>query len=105
MSLTNQWRIQERVRGLICHKKVQQFFVNQSLDPPPPSKSKSVGCQKAILHFQNVSVSVVLIGSLSNDDGDGSANVPEKVNSRCFKLHRSYFNSFNLSNVGDFFRS
>ena len=44
------------------------------------------------------------IGSLSNDDGHGSENVTQKVNSRCFKLHRSYSNSFNLSNVGDFFQ-
>ena len=100
MSPTNQWPIQGRVRGLICHKKVQQSFLNQSLDPT--LNSKSVGCQKAILLFQNVSVSVVLIGSLSNDVGDGSENVPQKVNSRCFQLHRSYSNSFNLSKVGDF---
>ena len=28
-----------------------------------------------------------------------------EVNSRCFKLHRSYSNSFNLTNVGDYIRS
>ena len=27
-----------------------------------------------------------------------------EVNSRCFQLHCSYSNSFNLSNVGNFFR-
>ena len=91
--------------GVNLPQKSSTVLCEPEFGPPPPSKSKSVGCQKAILHFQNVSVSVVLIGSLSNDDGDGSENVPEKVNSRCFKLHRSYFNSFNLSNVGDFFRS
>ena len=43
-----------------------------------------------------------LLGSLSNDDSNGNKNVTQKVNSRCFKLNRSYYNSFNLSNVGDF---
>ena len=42
---------------------------------------------------------------LSIEDGNGSENVTQKVNLHCFKLHRSYCNSFNLSNVGDFFRS
>ena len=36
---------------------------------------------------------------------NGSENVTKKVNSRCFKLHCPYSNSFTLSNVGDFFRS
>ena len=31
-------------------------------------------------------------------------NVTRNVNQHCFKLHRSYCNSFNLSNVGDFFQ-
>ena len=44
------------------------------------------------------------LGSLRNDDGNSSENVTQKVNSRCFKLHRSYCNSFNLFNVGDFFQ-
>ena len=42
---------------------------------------------------------------LKHNDGNGSENVTQKVNSSCFKLHRSYSNSFNLSNVGDFFGS
>ena len=33
-------------------------------------------------------------GSLSNDDGN--ENLTQKVNSRCFKLHRPYSKSFNL---------
>ena len=37
--------------------------------------------------------------TLSN--GEGSNNVTQKVNSRCFKLRRSYSNSLNLSDVGD----
>ena len=43
------------------------------------------------------------MGSLSNDDGNGSENVTQKVNLCCFKLHLSYSSSFNLWNVGDFF--
>ena len=50
-------------------------------------------------------VCFVILGSFSNHDGNGRKNVSHKVNSRCFKLHRSYSNSLNLSNVGDFFRS
>ena len=42
------------------------------------------------------------LGSLSNNDRDGRENVTCKVISRCLKLHRSYFNSFNLSNVDCF---
>ena len=45
----------------------------------------------------------VIIESLSNENGNGIENVTQKVNSRCFKLHRSYCNSFNSSNVGVFF--
>ena len=65
--------------GVNLPQKSSTVLCEPEFGPPPPSKSKSVGCQKAILHFQNVSVSVVLIGSLSNDDGDGSENVPEKA--------------------------
>ena len=40
------------------------------------------------------------IGSLSNNDGNvnvnGNENLTQKVNSRCFKLHRPYSKSFNL---------
>ena len=45
----------------------------------------------------------MVVGSLSNDDGNGRENVTQKVNSRCFKLHCSYPNSFNFSNNGYFF--
>ena len=30
-------------------------------------------------------------------------NITKKVDSHCFKLHRSYLISFNLSNVGEIF--
>ena len=35
----------------------------------------------------------MVLGSLSNDNGNGRENVTQKVNSRCFKLHCSYPNS------------
>ena len=48
-----------------------------------------------------------LIGSLSNNDGDGYGyeNVTEKVNSRRLELYRAYSISFNSSNVGKLFWS
>ena len=42
-------------------------------------------------------------------DGDGDGydyeNVTEKLMSRCIKLYRAYSNSFNSSNLGNFFWS
>ena len=46
---------------------------------------------------------VTVLGSLSNNDGDGYENVSLKECSRCFKLYRAYSISYNSSNVGDFF--
>ena len=46
-----------------------------------------------------------LIGSLSNNDGDGYETVTEKVNSRRLELYRAYSISFNSSNVGKLFWS
>ena len=42
-----------------------------------------------------------VLGTLRSEDGDGSENVAEKVNSRSFNLHRDYSKSLTLSNVGD----
>ena len=42
-----------------------------------------------------------LIGTLRSEDGDGSENVAEKVNSRSFNLYRDYSKSLTLSNVGE----
>ena len=42
-----------------------------------------------------------LIGSLRSEDGDGRESVAEKENSRSFNLHRDYYKSLTLSNVGD----
>ena len=39
--------------------------------------------------------------TLRSEDGDGSENVAEKVNSRSFNLHRDYSKSPTLSNVGE----
>ena len=48
---------------------------------------------------------VVVVGSatgtLRSEDGDGSENVPEKVNSRSFNVHRDYSKSLTLSDVGE----
>ena len=43
-----------------------------------------------------------LIGSFSNDDGDGSKNVTFKMNSRVFTVLNVYSNSLKMSNVGEF---
>ena len=40
-------------------------------------------------------------GSYGGDGDDGRQNVPEKVNSRPFNLHRDYFQSLTLSDVGE----
>ena len=40
-----------------------------------------------------------LLATLRSEDGDGSENVAEKVNSRSFNLHRDYSKSLTLSNV------
>ena len=42
-----------------------------------------------------------LIGTLRSKDVDGSENIPEKVNSWSFNLHRDYSKSLTLSNVGE----
>ena len=53
--------------------------LNASPPPPPPESS----------------------GTLRSEDGEGSENVSEKVNSRSFNLHRDYSKSLTLSNVGE----
>ena len=42
------------------------------------------------------------LGTLSNDNDDGSENVAKKMNLRFFKLNRVYLDPLNMSNVGDF---
>ena len=43
------------------------------------------------------------LGSLSNDEDDGSKKGLLTMNSRCFEIHHSSSMSFNLSNIGEFF--
>ena len=43
-----------------------------------------------------------LLGTLSNDDDDGSENVAKKMNLRSFKLNRVYLDLLNMPNAGDF---
>ena len=71
-------------------------------------RQNNIGCKggpptKILSSFAVTAVSVIT-ESLSNEDGNGIENVTQKVNSRRFKLHRSYCNSFNSSNVGVFFQ-
>ena len=49
--------------------------------------------------------SVLILGSLSNNDGDDYKNVTWKVNSHRFKLYRAYSILFTSSNVGKCFWS
>ena len=71
------------------------------------ARQKNIGCKggitKKILSSFAVTAVSEIIESLSNENGNGVENVTQKVNSRRFKLHRSYCNSFNSSNVGVFF--
>ena len=42
------------------------------------------------------------VGTLSNDDDDGSENVVKKMNLRSLKLNRVYLDPLIMSNAGDF---
>ena len=42
------------------------------------------------------------LGTLSNDDDNGSKNVAKEMNLRSFKLNRVYLDPLNMSNAGDF---
>ena len=46
--------------------------------------------------------SLQLLGTLSEDDDDGSGNVGKKINLRSFKLNCVYFDPLNMSSAGDF---
>ena len=48
------------------------------------------------------STETALIGTLSNDDDDGSENVSKKMKLLSFKLNRVYLDPLNMSNAGDF---
>ena len=44
----------------------------------------------------------LILGTLSNDDDEGSENVPKKMNLRSFKLNRVYLDPLNMLNAGAF---
>ena len=43
-----------------------------------------------------------MLGTLSEDDDDGSENVGKKMNLRPFNLYRVYLDPLNMSNASDF---
>ena len=45
---------------------------------------------------------MMMIGTASNEDDDGSENITKKMNLRLFKLYSVYLEPLNSSNVGDF---
>ena len=54
-------------------------------------------------HGGKSSSTASILGTLSNDDDDGSENVAKKMNLRSFKLNRVDLDPFNMSNsAGDF---
>ena len=44
----------------------------------------------------------LILGTLSNDDDDGSENDAKKMNLLSFKLNRVYLDLLKMSNAGDF---
>ena len=44
----------------------------------------------------------MLLGTLSNDDDDGSEDVVKKRNLRSFELNHGYLDPLNMSNAGEF---
>ena len=77
--------------------------------PTCPSPKVGLCVQVSIRSGDSISLDQVrvylLVGSLSNNDGHGYENVPQKVKSCCIKLYRAYSTSFNSSNVGNLFWS
>ena len=57
--------------------------------------------ENKVQKVNHLTVFLELIGTLRSEDGDGRENVPEKVNSCSFNLHRDYFKSLTFSNVGE----
>ena len=47
-------------------------------------------------------VFLLAVGTLSNDDDDGSENVIKKMNLLSFKPNRVYLDPLNVSSTGDF---
>ena len=45
---------------------------------------------------------LMILGTLSNDNDDGSENVGKQMNLRSFERNRVYFDPLNMSSAGDF---
>ena len=52
-----------------------------------------------------LTVDILKISELSNDDDDGGEIVAKKLNLPYFKCYRVYLELLNLSNVGEFLRT
>ena len=72
------------------------IFIEGGYKPAPERKMIKL----LIFDIKLVSV-IVTLGTLRSEDGDGSENVAEKVNSLSFNLYRDYSKSLTLSNVGE----
>ena len=87
------WKNHEKpfshVSGSVFNKIVEHKIVNTQMH----------ATERTFLWGKGGSIS---IGSLTNDDDDGSENVAKKMNLRPFKLYRVYVDPLNLSNAGDF---
>ena len=53
-------------------------------------------------HVLNYYWAVLILGTLSKDDEDGSETVGKKMNLRSFKLNRVHLDLLNMPNTGDF---
>ena len=73
-----------------------------NLNLNPSSISDFISNSQLCSYF-SFSLSPCSKGSLSNHDGNGRGNIAQKLNSRCFKLHCYYLNSFNFQLRAIFF--
>ena len=82
-------------------KKFRALGENRTHDPPSSnSDTLTTELLRALWRVGsklNHCLASACTGTLNNDDGNGSENIIQKKNSRCFKLHRSYSNSSSLS--------
>ena len=86
---------------LVCYRKVslRAFFdYNPLQDPLIPCKEVGIAFSTGdILHVVNMEDAkwwqVSWTGPLRSEDGDGSKNVAQKLNSRSINLNRDYSNS------------
>ena len=81
----------------------QRNKTGTKLNLNPSSISDFISNSQLCSYF-SFSLSPCSKGSLSNHDGNGRGNVAQKLNSRCFKLHCYYLNSFNFQLMAIFFQ-